>query len=319
LLIGATISIVVIYSLICSFDMKELEKLIRNIEWKYVILILFSNLVSFIPYAFRWYYLLDRKITLKTAYTSSIIAVGLNLVLPARGGDLIRLMFNKKESSLSFPNVLSKLFFEKIMDFGTVVIIGLIIILKIGIGKSENLFMVYLSGFILLCILSLFIFVRFYLLLFRKVLRYFFSLIRKESFYDFNLDHHLSEISNVFNSKKILYLSFISLTIWIFAYPLTYWLTGRMIGISLGYGDILFLLFIGAMGAIIPSLPSGIGVFHASMIYGFKLLGKNVNEGLFFATIFHLLQIFLLLILTFFCYVQLANVKNPQISNLIPD
>ena len=105
-ILGVTISAIAIYFLLKNFDLNAFEKLKGNIQWKYLFFLILSNLWSYIPFTYRWYLLLDKNISFKSAYSSSVIGVGLNMVLPARGGDLIRLLINKNDSGL--PLILTR-------------------------------------------------------------------------------------------------------------------------------------------------------------------------------------------------------------------
>ena len=63
-----------------------------------------------------------------------------------------------------------------------------------------------------------------------------------------------------------------------------------MLGGNVTEVEIVFLLFCGAMSLALPSAPSGIGVFHASIISGFLLIGKDTSYGLLYATAVHLIS-----------------------------
>ncbi|MCZ8157814.1 MAG: lysylphosphatidylglycerol synthase transmembrane domain-containing protein [Leptospira sp.] len=289
-ILGATISFIAIYFLLQNFNLNEFEKLQGKIEWKFLFLVILSNLSAFVPFAFRWYYLLDKNLTFKSAYNSSVIGVGLNMVLPARGGDLVRLLINKKDSGLAIPNLVSKLFLEKVMDLATIVLAGSAALFVMGLGDNKNLNLVYISGFVLISMFGGLIALRVFLDPIRKFLHYLFQLIKKEGIYQHKIDPHLVEFSEFLKGKRLLRPVLFSLPTWLFGYALTYWLVGQMIGMSFTYVEILFLMFVGAMGVAIPSAPSGIGVFHASVIYGFILMGKDSSDGFIFASVFHLTQ-----------------------------
>ena len=273
-----------------NFDLNAFEKLKGNIQWKYLFFLILSNLWSYIPFTYRWYLLLDKNISFKSAYSSSVIGVGLNMVLPARGGDLIRLLINKNDSGLPLPNLLSKIFLEKVMDLGMVVLIGVSALFFLGLGENKNLSLVYISCFVLIAMFGGLIALRLFLEPIRNLLKVLFGLIKQEEFYLKTLDHHLIEFSEFLKGRKLIWPLMITFPTWLFGYALSYWFTSQMIGIHLDYPEILLIMFVGALGVAIPSAPSGIGVFHASVIYGFLLLGRASDEGFVFATVIHLAQ-----------------------------
>jgi uncharacterized membrane protein YbhN (UPF0104 family) len=289
-ILGFSISAIAIYFLLQNFDLKEFERLKGKMEWKFLFFLILSNLWAFVPFALRWYYLLDKKVSFPSAYASSVIGVGLNMVLPARGGELVRLLINKKDSGLTLPNLVSKLFLEKIMDLSTVVLVGASALFYLGLGDNKNLGLIYISGFVLISMFGGLIALRIFLGPMRNLFRKLFSLVKKEALYDQKIDHHLIEFSEFLKGRKLIRPVIFSIPTWILGYALSYWLAGQLIGISLGYPEVLLLIFVGAMGVAIPSAPSGIGVFHASVISGFLLLGRDSGEGFVFATVIHLAQ-----------------------------
>ena len=76
-------------------------------------------------------------------------------------------------------------------------------------------------------------------------------------------------------------------SLWCGLYALAYALIGRMVGIQLGYLESLILVFVGTLGLALPAAPSGIGTFHASIVSGFLLLGREPSEGLILAVAIH--------------------------------
>ncbi|MDZ4726147.1 MAG: lysylphosphatidylglycerol synthase transmembrane domain-containing protein [Leptospira sp.] len=316
-ILGVTISAIAIYFLLKNFDLNAFEKLKGNIQWKYLFFLILSNLWSYIPFTYRWYLLLDKNISFKSAYSSSVIGVGLNMVLPARGGDLIRLLINKNDSGLPLPNLLSKIFLEKVMDLGMVVLIGVSALFFLGLGENKNLSLVYISCFVLIAMFGGLIALRLFLEPIRNLLKVLFGLIKQEEFYLKTLDHHLIEFSEFLKGRKLIWPLMITFPTWLFGYALSYWFTSQMIGIHLDYPEILLIMFVGALGVAIPSAPSGIGVFHASVIYGFLLLGRASDEGFVFATVIHLAQFVILTSLAIFFYlvwtVFSKGKRNPKV------
>jgi len=60
-----------------------------------------------------------------------------------------------------------------------------------------------------------------------------------------------------------------------------------MVGIPVGYVEALILVFVGALGLALPAAPSGLGTFHASILSGFVLLGRDSTDGFVLAVAIH--------------------------------
>ncbi len=317
-LLGFSVSAIAVFFLLQNFDLNEFERIKGKLDWKFLLFLVFSNLFAFVPFTLRWYYLLDKKISFMSAYASSIIGVGLNMVLPARGGDVMRLVINKKDSGLPIPNLLTKLFLEKVMDLGTIVLIGASALILLGLGESKNLSLIYISGFFLIGIFGGLLAVRLFLDPLRNLFRKIFGLLKRESFYQQKIDHHLVEFSDFLKGKKLIWPAVYSFPTWLVGYATSYWLAGQLIGMDFIYTEVLFVMFVGAMGVAIPSAPSGIGVFHASVISGFLLLGKESGDGFVFATVFHLTQFVIITTLAIVFYLGWTALSKDKTTSTAP-
>ncbi|WP_411822370.1 lysylphosphatidylglycerol synthase transmembrane domain-containing protein [Leptospira sp. 'Mane'] len=301
-ILGATVSGIAIFFLLKNFDLKEFERIKGNIRWEFFVLLIFTNLWAFIPFSLRWYFLLEKKISLWAAFVSSVTGVGLNMVLPARGGDVVRLLINKNDSGLPLPNLVSKLFLEKVMDLGTVVIVGAVALIFLGLGEAKNLSLILVSGAVIVLMIIALISLRLFLEPIRNLFRKLFSIINKQSLYEDKLDHHLVEFSDFLRGDKLLKPLLFCFPTWVLGYAVSYWVTGKLIGMDFTAMECLLFIFVGAMGVAIPSAPSGIGVFHASVISGFILIGRDPGEGFVYATVVHLAQFVILTTLALILY-----------------
>ncbi|TGL72464.1 lysylphosphatidylglycerol synthase transmembrane domain-containing protein [Leptospira jelokensis] len=302
LLFGIIVSGIAIYFLQKNFDLTEFQRLEGKINWWIFPLLILSNLWAFVPFSIRWFHLLEKKITFTQSFSTAIIGVGLNMVLPARGGDLVRLLMNKRDSDLPLTHLLSRIFLEKVMDLGAVVVIGATALFYMGLGQSKNLSLLLISSLVIIGMLVGLILVKYFLPLLRSLLLKCFSLIGKKSLYETKLDHHLIEFSEFLQGDKLVKPLAYSLPTWVFGYAVSYYLAGMLIGMPIRFPEALLFMFLGGMGVAIPSAPSGIGVFHAAIISGFIILGRDPGEGLVYATVVHLTQFLITTVLALFAY-----------------
>src|SRR6185295_1038879 len=61
----------------------------------------------------------------------------------------------------------------------------------------------------------------------------------------------------------------------------------KFVGVEVLVSSCLILILFASLGVALPSAPSGLGVFHASIASAFELLGYSIEVGLFYATILH--------------------------------
>ncbi len=294
--LGILISGVAIVAILNQFDIRELKRILEIWNPMYLLPMIFSNLWAMALFGYRWFFLMEKKISFSSALLSSFLGVGSNLILPARGGDLLRVYYCKTESNMSYPFVISRIFIEKVMDLTIVLLIGSISFLLLGVGggNSTHPVGIFISGFVVFGILSALLLLKYARTFLENLGVTAFSWIGKEDYFLKKISPHIREFSDFLTWKRLGIPILLTFPTWLGGYAVTYFFQSYLIGIPLDYLTILFIVFLGAMGVAIPSAPSGIGIFHASVISGFLLLGKSGSDGFLFATAVHLLQFLVL-------------------------
>jgi uncharacterized protein (TIRG00374 family) len=302
--IGIFVSLVFIVILIYKFDFNEFLFLWSKVNYFYLLPAFLFQILGTIFFSVRWYYLLERKLKLKHSISSSFIGYGANMVLPARGGDLFRVYYCRSETGLRSLNLLSKLFLEKVIDFISVILIGIICfaIIKVGKTNEKSSFAVFtLSGFIVIGMLFTLYVIRYHSEKILQVLSLLANYLKKEEFYKQHVEIHILEMKDFLKIRNFLFPLLYTTIIWLF-YTLAHASTASMANIELSFLELGFILFCGAISLALPSAPSGIGVYHASIVSGFILLGRDSKEGLFFATVQHLMSFIVLSLLGLIFY-----------------
>jgi glycosyltransferase 2 family protein len=290
-LLGIFISIALIGVLIYKFDSTEFLRLWSKISYTLLIPAISTQLLGVLLSSVRWYYLTEKGITLKHCIASNYIGYGANMILPARGGDIFRIFYCRSESEMKSFNLLSKLFLEKIIDFILVIIIGICSFLLMGIkeGKAEANTIFTISGIVVLGILFSIYTFRFQNSFLRKMLLRITSLLGKGDFYTKHIDVHVEDLGEFLKIKNFIKPLLISFLIWS-TYFTTHGIVSQMLSLDLTPEEISFVLFSGAMSLALPSAPSGVGVYHASIISAFLIVGRDANAGLVYATALHLVS-----------------------------
>ncbi len=294
--VGIFISLVFIIVLVYKFDFKEFVEVFSKANFIFLIPSFFFQTLGTVFFSVRWYYLLERQIKLKHAISSSFIGYGANMILPARGGDLFRIYYSRSETGIRSLNLLSKLFIEKVIDFISVIIIGMIsfTIYQTYHKTKENSFAVFtVSSLIVLGMVVVLYVIRYHSNFILKLLNIVGKKLKKEEFIQHHVSTHIVDLKEFLNFRNFLYPIFYTTITWV-CYLLTHKATALTINLELGYLELGFLLFCGAISLAIPSAPSGVGVYHGSIISGFLLLGLDSKQGFIFATAQHLVTFVLL-------------------------
>lgn len=292
LFIGILVSVLFVGIIALKFDFRtEFSKIGDKISYIYLIPITLTQLIGLVIFSFRWRLLLEKKINAKHAISSSFIGYAANMVLPARGGDLFRVFYCRSETDVQYFHLLSKLFIEKVIDFIFVIMTGVISFFIIGLNNpnQKNYTVFTVSGLIILGIVFSLYLIRFQNEFIQMISKKIFTTVNKEKFYKDHIEEHLIDLKDFLQIQKFIYPVILTIVSWFFYFS-NYYFVNVMLGGNVTEVEIVFLLFCGAMSLALPSAPSGIGVFHASIISGFLLIGKDTSYGLLYATAVHLIS-----------------------------
>jgi hypothetical protein len=208
--------------------------------------------------------------------------------LPARGGDLVRVVYVAQHAQTSLHQAVGALVLEKIVDLLAVALIGLgSVLLLVTSGDDEvarvtalTTSAVILAGSILAVWLA-----RRGIL--TRVVKRGFRAIRLGPVFYRHAYRALFELTKASQGHKLLIPGAVTAMMWLILYVYAYVSIAATVGIQLTYSDALVLVFAGALGLAIPAAPSGIGTFHASIVSGFVLLNRPATEGLVLAVALH--------------------------------
>ncbi len=109
-----------------------------------------------------------------------MIGVGLNMILPARGGDVVRLLMNKKDSELPLTHLFSRIFLEKVMDLAAVALLGAIALFTMGLGQTKNLSLLFVSTAVIISMFVGLMIIKYALEPLRNLFHFLFGLIQKK-------------------------------------------------------------------------------------------------------------------------------------------
>lgn len=284
------VSVVALGFLFSKLDLSEFARIQERWEPFYLIPFCISSIWGLILFSWRWHLLMGKQIRFRYALLSSFIGVGANMFLPARGGDIFRLYFCKKESDLQYPTLVTALFIEKVLDFSFIFSAGICALMFLGIKDESSDTFFIISSLVIAGIFLGLIAVRFLNETIINVLAWIAGLAGKKDWFLHKLAHYIRDLGNFLVLKRFIVPAILTALTWLIGYALSYGILLKLVGIPMSYPGIVFIMFAGAVGVMVPSAPSGAGVFHASVTSSFVLMGRKASEGLFYATTVHLAQ-----------------------------
>lgn len=286
------ISLAFVALLLMAVDWRESVRLLNNgVSITPLIGFAAMSIAIAVGYSYRWRMLLCSRINLDQSFYASLIGLGGNMVLPARGGDILRVHYSHIRGGISYAEAIGALFAEKLVDIITILAIGAISIYILAGAIQVDHEYVLLGSFVVVLALTagIVVLLKFFT---ERILAFLmppFRLFKMDRFFDLHVKSLIESAAASLSFSRTLVPAALTLALWLSAYAFAYYFIASSIGVNLGYGETLIILFAGALGLMIPAAPSGIGTFHASVVSAFIMLGKPAAEGLLLATTVHLL------------------------------
>ncbi|GAB4413558.1 MAG: lysylphosphatidylglycerol synthase transmembrane domain-containing protein [Bacteroidia bacterium] len=250
--------------------------------------------------AWRLYQLLPGQINLEDAFRVQIAGFALNLVYPAKLGDLFMGSFLKKKATLGYQRSLAYVLHLRLLDF--LVLVGLVIasvvFLPWGQLSRELLQTVGgLTGFVLLIGVVMLVLKRSPLL----------KRLKERLPHKYNPAGLLKQLAAFHKLNHRYWLSYVySLTIWLLEVATCY-LFATQIAPGTSFWAVLAALSFGNIMKIIPLLPGGMGTYDAGFVFMLMLHGAPYDVALSLSLLDHLVKKLLNLLVGFPVYLSLQK------------
>lgn len=278
-----------------AFNWKQVAALLSKGDLFWMMLIVFTMILDRLCRVLRWKLLFapHRPVELQALYHSYNIGVFMNLLLPARLGELVRIYVLTRQTGLRVRDIFPGIIVEKLLT-----LLSLILVVLLSFPLLEKLkstlygaeigrwaFLLVSAALILpLAAVSSWLWIRRGLGLSWNG-RYSLSLTKRLSSILEPLFSSLSIIPGTRNALVSLSLSFLICFLGI----LTMEWTMQALGFeaSLATGSLLLLTYF--LGSLLPAGPGGIGASYAGAAVGSHLLGMSMEDGMAIALLLTLL------------------------------
>ena len=283
--IGIASSLIFLLLLSLSIDVESaFQELLLFNKWL-LFLILINYLLAMFIRAKRWQLLLmhDSDIGLLSTFKYLSIGYFFNIILPAKGGELIRAEYLKREMSVNRSFTYGTIIIERLFDFVVVILfLALSVILS---DTVKTLFSEYYPSFIVLVLL---IFLMGYLLMKGNLAECMVKRLPVNIAVQFRekIDSFRSAFAVIKKKRVAGKLLYLTLLIWVLTL-FTVFIVIYGLSIDIPYYAYFFIVSAGVLGMVIPSTSANIGVYHAVATGSLLVFGGPSGIALTFAIIVH--------------------------------
>ena len=271
-----------------KIDWTYLGESFARIQWLWVFIAVANTLIVVYVLGFRWQILLKPKgqLPLGSLFRLNIISQCINIISPARIGEVIRAYMTSRQHQVSGAYVLGTIAVEKIFDFFTFVVLWIFVPVLFTMQEEAR----WHKSVLYVCALAaliLFFFLwkpRAFLRITRKMMSFLPEKI-VSPIINF-LEKCIEAFSQLKNVKTLFIVLSLTLVL-IMGQVLTIYLLFLSFDLKLSVWVALFLLLAIQLGKIPPSVPGKIGVFEYTMILALSLFGIEKSLALSFGITLH--------------------------------
>lgn len=287
-LAGIVLSLALLVLAFWKVDFPKLLSVLGGANLLLVVAVAFINFAVVAMKALRWQVVLapTKRITFSTVFLTTLIGFMANNCLPARAGELVRIVALGKKENISKTTVLGTLTLDRVFEgLGMlVVLVALPFMIEMPSWMKQGalVFVVVLLlalGLLLLLMREQTARWVTYLPLSRRWAAFFGDLATK-------LRAGLKTLTNFGTVANVLA---ISLIIW-FTQALMVILCLESIGLHFRLNHAFFILLAINIALLIPAAPGNLGTFELSAALALGALGVGNAQALSFALIYHLVQ-----------------------------
>lgn len=257
----------------------ELVITIREADPLYLVAACVICFLAWILRGSRYQYILRRlMVSVGILFSTACIFVSqtANLIVPARLGDLIRLLILRHEKGLSYTTGFSSLITERVFDVLTIALLGAIALVFV-VGRMPQWFSLLIGAALLAGLV-------FFLVLF------FSGRLSSENRIFAKIIEVLAEIRSVsLTPAALVTITLSSIAIWIID-SLICMMVALMFGEAISFMVVVLAIAIGNLVKAVPITPGGIGTYELALALTFELAGVSAGTAVLIAIIDHLIK-----------------------------
>jgi uncharacterized protein (TIRG00374 family) len=296
--IGISFSIACLGLIFWQIDVKRIMIVLREANWQTVPVIIGSYMAFMILRAWRWQIMLGSEVRYWPVFHAQSIGYLLTNLLPFRVGDLGRAYLIGQQSGLSGFQTLSSVILERVLDMLVIVLLFFLSVTMVPtmphvIAQAGKTFV--LLSILSFCTILLFVSHQSRAMTFTQWVLKRISWVEKDAWLR-RAELFFDGLRSLRQWRLLAVVLGLSFIIWMAGAAAFYWGIGAFWP-EVTWSVAIFTLCAAIFGVSIPSSPSAIGVFHASVWLALSVFPVTGEQALGFAFVYHALTFIIVLIL----------------------
>ena len=293
LLIGSLISLAFLALAIKGIQWSEFFSVLKRTHYQYLIPASILTIIGHYIRAHRWKYLLlpVKRISTWSSFSSTMIGMMANNILPVRIGELLRVYAIGRSESISVSASFATIVYERILD-----VCGLLVLLWLMLLRSEGPPWLQKTGFVILALNAvLFVFlvlIQRYQGIINKIWDRIARPLPEKTREKIGgiIESFSSGLGTIRDKKVILPVIVTSILIWL-APILRAYICFVALDLELTLFAAISILVLTTIGSMIPSAPGYIGTTQYACVISLGLYGIGRGEALAYSVLLHITQI----------------------------
>lgn len=307
--VGVGLSAALVFFMLRLVDLAAIGAALADVRAAPLSLAVLALLLTLVLKAWRWHYLMEsiRPVDVRYLWSATSIGAMVDMVLPARTGDVVRAWMVGRKANVSKMSSLATIVVEKVLDVFVILMISVPLLAFVTFpGEDAALTRGFRTG-IYAGAIACFVLVAALFLFRSRELRSSTLVHRALPFLPDRLRSRIVDVVDNFGAgmqtiktgRHLFATLALSLVLWT-TYALSNYLVLAAFSLQLPvYASFLFLIF-QALGVTLPSSPGFIGTYHAAVVVGFALFGVSQDMAFGVAIVMHAAFFFPFIVLGFF-------------------
>lgn len=286
---GLLITVLCFYFIFRNIDWQEFITTLSGINNFYLLLAVFTFILSWLIRSIRWQTLLEPllKISLKDSFVYVMIGYLANLILPMRAGEIVRLVLFSREKKAAIGGTLASLVLEKIFDLVALFVFVVIVSVAAVLQPTWRNSILVLEGIAVtaLIVLMIMAFQYGHLQWIERLIPRFVPASVKTKLLGL-LAAFVEGLAALKNWQQLLLVMLQSIIVWsLVALSMHFFLLAAHI--QLAWHAAIFVVVITNLGTAVISTPGGFGIIHFLTIVALGRYGVDESNAFGLAVLFH--------------------------------